>query len=295
MDNLKYIKLCKNKKNPIKGGYFKDTKQRDEIDLTRYNIGLLAGVNDLLILDIDEKNDGIKEYNEYLKTNEEPNTMTQKTPNNGLHIIFKASSKNYTEEQKELINKLKNKAGYRGKGLDIRKNNGYIVFSPSTIDGKKYEIINDTKPQKIPLSILKWLLEFENIKTDAINSNIILIKDTEQIKDILGKLKKVSSRQWFQITTALKNLLNEYNNIEENEILKIWNVWSKTQEGYDKKENLKIWQSINNNLNFNYVISLYNETATKKEQIEILDSFKPLEEMKPPEKMKILNMNSKIL
>ena len=190
MDSYKFIKLCKNTKKPIQGAFFKYPKQLNEIDLTRYNIGLLAGASDLLILDIDEKNDGIKEYNEYLKTNEPPNTMTQKTPNNGLHLIFKASSKNYTEEQKELINRLKNTRGYRGKGLDVRKNNGYIVFSPSTIDGKSYEIINDNKPQKIPLSILKWLLEFENIKTDSINSNIILIKDTEQIKDILGKLKK---------------------------------------------------------------------------------------------------------
>ena len=295
MDSYKFIKLCKNTKKPIQGAFFKYPKQLNEIDPNRYNIGLLAGASDLLILDIDEKNDGIKEYNEYLKTNEPPNTMTQKTPNNGLHLIFKATSKNYTDEQRELINKLKNKAGYRGKGLDVRKNSGYIVFSPSTIDGKKYKIINDTKPQKIPLTILKWLLEFENIKTDAINSNIILIKDIEQIKDILGKLKNVSSRQWFQITTALKNLLNEYNNIEEDEILKIWNTWSKTEEGYNKKDNLKIWQSINNNLNFNYVIALYNETASKKEQIDILDSFKPLEEMKPPEKMKILNMNSKFL
>ena len=44
----------------------------------------------------------------------------------------------YTEEEDILIKWLKNKAGYRNKGIDIREGNSYILCEPSTIGYKKY-------------------------------------------------------------------------------------------------------------------------------------------------------------
>ena len=44
----------------------------------------------------------------------------------------------YTKEEDILIKWLKNKAGFRNKGIDIRKGNGYILSEPSTIGYKKY-------------------------------------------------------------------------------------------------------------------------------------------------------------
>ena len=44
----------------------------------------------------------------------------------------------YTKEEDILIKWLKNKAGFRNKGIDIRKGNGYILSEPSTIGYEKY-------------------------------------------------------------------------------------------------------------------------------------------------------------
>ena len=288
---FKFIKLNKNSKTPIKNEYFKDAKAFDQIDITKYNVGLLAGANNLIILDVDIKDGGLIEWNDYRAEHFEPYTMQQQTPSGGYHYIFKHHDDTYTEEQVELIHKLKNKSKYRGKGLDIRKNNGYIVFSPSIIDDKPYRLLNAVEPQKIPLPLLKWLLEFEGKEKEALNNNLVLMKDAQQLTDLLNKFQNVSSRQWFNITTAIKNLLHPYNNLDDNEVIKIWKNWSKAQEGYHKNNNLKIWESITANINLNFIITQYNKTATEK--IELLDSFKPLQELKTDtEKM---TMNNKYI
>jgi len=285
---FKFIKLNKNAKTPIKNEYFKDAKAYDQINTQKYNVGLLAGVNNLLIFDVDVKDGGLIEWGDYMTEHFEPFTMKQKTPSGGYHYLFKHHDDSYTEEQVELINRLKNKSKYRGKGLDIRKNNGYIVFSPSSIDGKPYKLLNNAEPQKIPLPLLKWLLEFESKAKDAINNNLVLMKEAQQFTNILNNFNNVNSRQWFNITTAIKNLLHPYNVLDENEIKTIWKNWSKTQEGYNKNNNLKIWEGITANINFNFIISQHNKSSSDK--IELLDSFKPLQELKTEtEKMTMHN------
>ena len=139
-----FLKLSINTKVPIKNENFSDErnlKKITEINKRYYNIGLACGPNNILVLDIDEKNDGVDEWNNYISEFDEPLTVTQKTPNNGYHYIFNHFDDEYTEEENSLIKLLKNKAGYRNKGLDIRINNGYIVCEPSSINNKEYKFI----------------------------------------------------------------------------------------------------------------------------------------------------------
>ena len=97
---------------------------------------LTCKVDNLLILDIGEKNEGLEEWAEYLTHTVAFNS--KKTPNNVYHSIFNEMNDKYTKEEDILIKWLKNKAGFRNKGIDIRKGNGYILSEPSTIGYKKY-------------------------------------------------------------------------------------------------------------------------------------------------------------
>ena len=138
---LLFFKVIENTKRPIKNEKYsnpKTLKPLASINKDYYNIGLPCKVNDLLILDIDKKNEGLEEWAKYLTHNVEPLTVKQKTPNNGYHYIFNETNDLYTEEENILFKRLKNKAGYRNKGIDIRKGNGYILCEHSTIDNKKY-------------------------------------------------------------------------------------------------------------------------------------------------------------
>jgi len=302
--NFKFIKLEYNEKIPEKGSKFTQTKQMNEINLNRSNIGLLSGVNNLIMLDLDikketddtDKKDGMTEFlTTYLNYNEEPNTMKQTTRSGGTHYIFIENDDRYTEEQKELIRQLQNSRGYRGAGVDIRKGAGYIVFNGSSIDGKFYKIVNDTEPQLIPLNLLKWILEGRELKFKK-DDNLILMKNEEDLRTLLNNFKNVNSEEWRIITTATKNLLHNFNNLKESKIKKIWDEWSKNQSGYNEKNNLKIWKTAKTNINFNYVINTFNKKEeTKKNKIKLLESFKPLQETTTPEDMKIINMNNKYI
>ena len=180
---LLFFKLSINSKVPIKNekfSYERNLKKINEINTHFYNVGLACGANNLLVLDIDEKNEGLKEWADYVAQNDEPLTVKQKTPNNGFHYVFYETNDKYTDEENILIKSLRNKAGYRNKGLDIRKGNGYIVCEPSSINNKKYEFIRHYKNNEIlnmPLSLIKWLLEKEKteIISTSFNNNILII------------------------------------------------------------------------------------------------------------------------
>ena len=80
MNSLKTIKLTKGSKIPIKNAYDriknKDgkashaDKDLSAIDKTYFNIGILCGaINDIIVLDVDEKDGGMKYfYDHYLST-----------------------------------------------------------------------------------------------------------------------------------------------------------------------------------------------------------------------------------
>ena len=243
---LLFFKLSINSKVPIKNekfSYERNLKKINEINTHFYNVGLACGANNLLVLDIDEKNEGLKEWADYVAQNDEPLTVKQKTPNNGFHYVFYETNDKYTDEENILIKSLRNKAGYRNKGLDIRKGNGYIVCEPSSINNKKYEFIRHYKNNEIlnmPLSLIKWLLEKE--KTEIINTSfnnniLIIMKDAEDLLCILNHLIEYvdNSKNWIKITAAIKNLLHKYNDFTELQLFDIWDYWSKKGNKYKIK------------------------------------------------------------
>lgn len=298
MDNYKFIKLNKNTKTPINGQFFKvGTKDKgqtkDKINTSLYNIGLLAEENNLLIVDIDIKDGGMMEWNEYTKEHSEPYTMKQKTASGGYHYIFKHHDETYTEEQNEIIDQLRNKAKYRNKGIDIRKGNAYIVFEPSTIDDNSYRLQNRIEPQKMPLKLLKWLVAFEVKEKEAINNNLVLISDGEELKLLLDNFNGVSSKMWHYITISLKNVLHPYNKLHEKVVYEMWDNWSKQQDGYNKKGNIKKWETLPADINLNFVITQHNKTTDDK--LILLKSFKPIEQEIISDVIPTIKMNNKFI
>ena len=188
-NNLLFFKVTKNGKTPIKNENFSDPtklKKLNEIKTNYYNVGLPCKANNLIILDIDVKDDGLIEWYKYLESHDEPLTVCQKSANGGLHYFFKHHSDSYDDDELELIQQLKNKSKYRnGKGLDVRKNNGYVVCEPSVINNNKYEFIrhyNKTEIINIPKSLLLWLLEYEKNEKDIGDSSLVLIENEKIIK-----------------------------------------------------------------------------------------------------------------
>ena len=126
----------------------------------RFNVGVPTGdVNNILVVDIDIKDDGLTEWKENMKEHGEPITLTVKTPSGGYHYYFKNTSEN------ELIKYLTTRTKYRGVGIDIRNNGGYVVAPPSTIDTIAYEVVLNEAPSEVPNTLLNWLLTGVNQTT----------------------------------------------------------------------------------------------------------------------------------
>lgn len=117
------------------------------------NIGILTGKkNNLLVLDIDVKDNGIKLWNNISKNYLEIITPTVKSPGGSIHLYFKYNSK-IPNMNRILVDGKKI-------GWDI-KSDGSIITSPPSLypnSRKRYEwlpkkSLNDIKPINIP----KWL------------------------------------------------------------------------------------------------------------------------------------------
>ena len=264
--NLKFKKIVKNEKIPIIGESINDVttlKQFNEINTNLYNIALVAQENNLIILDIDVKDDGIIEWNEYTSKHIDPFTVLEKTPSGGLHYYFIHNDPTYSEEHNNLISQLKQKNKYRGKGIDIKINSGYAVCEPSTFNNKPYKFIRHYtkyKFEKIPLTLLKWLLEFEIHNKQAINSQVCLIKDCDEFNNLLYSL-------------------------DSDEIKIIWDEWSQSEEGYNKMNNFKLWNTIDTDINFNYILS-------QIEGRKLLNSVKPYKVFYNEPTIKTIEMNN---
>ena len=300
---LLFFKVIKNTKRPIKNEKFSNPKKLKPLSLINknyYNIGLPCKANNLLILDIDEKNEGLEEWAEYLTNNKEPSTVKQKSPNNGYHYIFNETNELYTEEENILIKRLKNKSGYRNKGIDIRKGNGYILSEPSVVNNKKYEFIKHYKDNKIlnmPLELIKWILEKEEYTNNNVDNNLLIIITTsDELVIMLNKLLEYVdiTKQWIKVTACIKNLLHKYNDFTELQLYNIWDEWNKKGEKYHETNNKIIWNSLVLNINFNYFVDKYNNTITdKKRKIEY---FKTIKDYIPIQNdisnIKLINMNN---
>ena len=95
-----------------------------------FNTGIPTGErNNLLVVDLDVKDDGVTEFQKYLDHHGNINTLIIETPSKGQHYYFNFS--HASPEIKTIIDTyLKTASKYRNKGIDIRANGGYIVAPP---------------------------------------------------------------------------------------------------------------------------------------------------------------------
>ncbi len=197
IDELKFtkIKLCKNSKIPLKDCSWskKENWTKNQIDLNKYNYGILCGkINNLIVVDLDlekEKKDnrfvpsGFEKIKEYIDEFGNLDTLTVKTPSGGIHYYFQYESKN--KATNILIEQLSNASEFYNCGIDIRTEKktggpgGYIVGFESQINGNKYTIINNKPISEMPEDLAFWLLQGSPTN---INNNIIDTTDKEKIK-----------------------------------------------------------------------------------------------------------------
>lgn len=138
-----------NGKAPIPGwGSWKQYATRDLARLEQFwtavpdaNIAIVMGEGYSICSDLDRKggDDGWASYFEV--AGGPPQGPLQITPSGGYHALhqYVPGLKNFTHK------------GAHG-GIDMRTDNGYIVAAPSTIDGKRYEWLQDGPLQPLPQS-----------------------------------------------------------------------------------------------------------------------------------------------
>ncbi len=146
------------------------------------------------------------------------NTFTQKTPNGGIHLLFKhkegliqTSSKKY---------KIDTRGG---------NTNGYIVGFDSVVAGKKYEVILDTDIKEIPVELESFLKDyiFESVpvsnKQKRVRGRKVLDNmenkkfeveysyniPESKVREVVSKLPSIyfeDFTKYFILTSALKQL-----------------------------------------------------------------------------------------
>jgi hypothetical protein len=290
IENLKKIELIKNKKTPTNA--WKNTINHIKyVDLKKYNAGILTGkINNVIVLDIDFKDEGNEEFDKYKKMYGDINTFIVKSPNNGFHYYFLYENTN--EATQHLIDEsFTNKTKYRNKGLDIRTNGGYIVAPNSSINKVFYKIINDVKPIELPENLALWLLEViedknDNKKTKNTNK-ITKSKNTtsntkkyfvnkykyeitdEELTTLLNKLDKSyleDYTKWLIVLTVCRDL----------DKWAIFDAWcKKCLKNYDYDKNLKMWNANKGLINVNYLIKKIN--TEYKLNIKLAERYIPID------------------
>ena len=217
LDNKFKIPIVKGSKVPAIKKWEQPENQHKNINTIKYDTALITGKrNNIIVLDVDIKDEGMQEIAKYIKQFGKFNTLTITTPSGGLHYYFKYSGVN--EASNYLIqNVIKNRAKYRNKGLDIRTTGGYIKAPPSD----NYKIINDVEIDDMSEHLLLWLLEDIKVKKDK-KDKVKVIKElkpvskktynyninSSELLDILKKLDKVYCDhydKWLLVLTVLKN------------------------------------------------------------------------------------------
>jgi Protein of unknown function (DUF3987)/Bifunctional DNA primase/polymerase, N-terminal len=114
------------------------------------NIGINCGKSNLIVLDVDVKNNaqGKESLERLLRQNGDLNTFTVRTPSGGWHFYF------WQPQGFEIGNAKLDAKGFPG--IETRGTGGYVVAPYSQIQGKFYEIESCQPIADCP----KWLMDF---------------------------------------------------------------------------------------------------------------------------------------
>ena len=167
--NIKIIPIQPNNKIPMIAKWNEDCSSDFMQILYWYennhnmNFAIPCFENNLFVIDLDRhdlQKDGVANFDRLLKDigQDSIETMTQKTPSNGIHLIFRS------DDELSQVNGIAN-AFPDYPGIDLRNRN-YIVSEPSSINGKYYEFLNNIDPQPMPLKLKQYILEHVESKSD---------------------------------------------------------------------------------------------------------------------------------
>ena len=158
---------------------------------------------------------------------------------------------------------LKNRTKYRGKGVDVRTDGGYVVGPPSVVGGVPYQVSNDARPIDMPASLVEWLLE-GGLTKPGIEGK------TKAPKPTTGETTETSTNYDFDLSheTALA-ILNELEGkyltnfsdwflvagiLKKHDLKQTWDQWSKQAASYSETKNEQIWQARTPCLDINYLV-----------------------------------------
>ena len=173
---LKIFPVVKNSKNPMIENWQNDCSY-STLQIVYWlenapdcNWGLPCTPNNIFVLDIDTHNiNGLesakKLFNDLGVT--EIDTLSQKTPSGGLHLIFQSD-----DDLKQIANTSNSFENYPG--IDIRSD-GYILINPSSINGIKYQL-SDKPIKPMPEKLKEFITNQKKLLKTERN------KDEEYVK-----------------------------------------------------------------------------------------------------------------
>ena len=246
--NFNYIPLHASTKIPL----HKNWANKYQTDKPCGNYGVLTGkINNIIIVDIDKKDDGLTKWEELIEIHDEPDTYTIKTGSGGYHYYF-----NYNEVIKNIIKLKIDGISY---GIDILTDGKFAVgvgsIHPTT--NKKYSTSNISPISNMPEWLLGLIVSSYNIKTPKVvnnsvptvqlstNTKIFNFIEDAKFMELLKELPDEyvhNYDKWVQITAVCKT----------HDKKDLWDKWSKKSKSYKSISNNKIWDSLkfNNNINF---------------------------------------------
>lgn len=259
MDIRNYIKfkVKPNAKNPDCPWRTKENWSKKLVAGDTYNVGILTGeVNNITGIDLDtyKWNDDHPFYLEFGDDIRIFDTLTQKTPSGGYHLIFKYDKDIPTTRD----------AKYH---IDIRNEGGYLVGAGSRVEGKTYKVFNDRPVKPLPPKLKEWLLsnniyskkqiaskrkqnkDCEKLFNDE-DTNIYHydIKNIEKVKELISLVPIFNqlddNGNWLKFTTAIKQMATGYKSSELKQLVKLWNDHSRKFDGYDAINNKRIMREI---------------------------------------------------
>ena len=183
---------------------------------------------------------------------------------------------------------LGNKTKFRGKGIDIRSEGGYVVAPPSVRAEGDYEVTNNRKPTDIPSSLISWLLEGGRAtegspkahkakastpplvgQTGTVESDFDFAVNPELATTILAELDpkyQCNFSDWFLVTGILK----------QHGLKEVWNTWSQQAANYNQEKNEQIWNSSKGILDINYLVWVLRKAGSERDFIAKWKPFHPI-------------------